>query len=68
MHNVNMQTPHRKANPGPTNCEATVLTTTPPCHLYLQCIYFKLLTESVHLIYLMKFSFYLTVAIDAIGQ
>ena len=36
-HGENMQTPHRKAragpetNPGPSCCEATALTTAPPC-------------------------------------
>ena len=43
-HGENMQTPHRKAragpetNPGPSCCEATALSTAPPCRPYYYCL------------------------------
>ena len=54
-HGENMQTPHRKAragletNPGPSCCEATALTTAPPCRPFYQClrVYWAILPDLV---------------------
>ena len=53
-HGENMQTPHRKAqagpetNPGPSCCEATALTTAPPCRPLELCCYGRCFYTAMH--------------------
>ena len=54
IHGENMQTPHRKNQPGveprTLYCEATVLTTTPPCSLLKRFFTFFNITIVIYLI------------------